>query len=86
MLNIFLSQLSLGVLTASSRYRPDLFVSFIKEQLSFPILQECLEFLEQNGVVFKPGTKNAALDTKASLPSVTENVKTFEKVDIKGQL
>jgi len=73
-------------LTASSRYRPDLFVSFIKEQLSFPILKECLEFLEQNGVVFKPGTKNTVLDTKASLPSVTENVKTFEKVDIKGQL
>jgi len=61
-------------------------VSFVKQQLSFSSLQECLEFLEENSAVFKPGTKNTVIEPKASLPSVSDNMRTFEKVDIKGQL
>jgi hypothetical protein len=71
-------------LTILSSIRPDIPLDFIQNELAFESKQDALKFLsEQKANVFK---SNELLDARAALAGLTESVKKYKKIDIKGQL
>lgn len=67
-------------------YRFDIPLDFLQKELAFESQEELLKFLEgQKAKVFKDEEKKK-LDAKAALIGLTESVKKFKKIDIKGQL
>lgn len=67
-------------------YKVALEVSFIAAELSFVEQTDCYKFLDQYNTIYQDPKTRQLIDCKASLPAWTDAMKSFEKVDIKGQL
>lgn len=66
--------------------RPDLALDFIQSELGFDSEEEFLKFLgEQKARIFKAGSSKL-LDTRLALVGLTESLKKYKKIDIKGQV
>ncbi|KAI8073756.1 SAC3/GANP/Nin1/mts3/eIF-3 p25 family-domain-containing protein [Thamnidium elegans] len=65
--------------------RPDLPLDFIQNELSFETNEELLKFLgQQNAKILKEDGR--LLDTRLALVGLTESLKKYKKIDIKGQV
>ncbi|KAI7890490.1 SAC3/GANP/Nin1/mts3/eIF-3 p25 family-domain-containing protein [Mucor mucedo] len=66
--------------------RPDLALDFIQNELGFDSEDEFLKFLtEQKAKIYKAGNSKL-LDTRLALVGLTESLKKYKKIDIKGQV
>lgn len=66
--------------------RPDLPLDFIQNELGFDSDDELLKFLiEQKAKMYKAGNSKL-LDTRLALVGLTESLKKYKKIDIKGQV
>lgn len=79
-------QISLN--TANGRYRPEIEVRYITDELGFESDAECVEFLEQrNADIFSTSGGGLRIKTKEALESFeVDRRKLFRVVDIKGQI
>lgn len=67
------------------RFRPSLELEFIRSELAFSDLDECIQFLTEHdaqGFILADKT----FDTKNAQKVIDASSKKFEKVDIKGQI
>ncbi|RUS18818.1 hypothetical protein BC937DRAFT_88304 [Endogone sp. FLAS-F59071] len=70
---------------SSYSYRPSIPLEFIRDELSFAEMEECIKFLrEHNGACFD--STQTALDTKTAYPGLFEAGRKYDKIDIKGQI
>lgn len=70
---------------SSYSYRPSIPLEFIRDELSFAEMAECIKFLrEHNGACFD--STQTALDTKTAYPGLFEAGRKYDKIDIKGQI
>lgn len=61
-------------------------MTFITKELGFDTEEELLKFLtEQNAKILK-ANDSTQLDTRLALVGLTESVKKYKKIDIKGQV
>jgi SAC3 family protein LENG8/THP3 len=71
----------------NSRYRPDIDVRFITDELGFESDAECVEFLEKRNAEIVATDGRLRLKTKESLDAFeADRRRLFRVVDIKGQL
>jgi hypothetical protein len=69
------------------RYRPDIDIRFITDELGFESDAECVEFLEKRNAEVFVNEGKVRLKTKESLDSFeADRKRLFRVVDIKGQL
>lgn len=62
-------------------------LSYIAKELAFDSIKLLVKFLRQHGITQLPSkNKDAILDTKSALPILIAQSKTYNKVDIRGQL
>ncbi|ANB14858.1 Thp3p [Sugiyamaella lignohabitans] len=68
-------------------YRPDLSLEFISHELAFDEIQQCLEFLDQHGLLDHVKKDPLKLNTKDAYAKIeTARQSAYKKVDIKGQI
>lgn len=72
--------------TIISRCRPDLPLSFIEKELGFDSREELFKFLADQKAMTLKADSEELLDTRAALTGLTESLKKYKKIDIKGQL
>lgn len=62
-------------------------LSYIAKELAFDSIKLLVKFLRQHGITqLSSKNKDAILDTKSALPILIAQSKTYNKVDIRGQL
>lgn len=65
--------------------RPNLPLDFVQTEMSFETNEDLLKFLgQQNAAILKEDGR--LLDTRLALVGLTESLKKYKKIDIKGQV
>lgn len=67
-------------------YKVAVEAAFVAAELSFNNQSDCYKFLDQYNTTYQDPKTRQFIDCKSSLSAWTDAMKTFEKVDIKGQL
>ncbi|ORE09820.1 hypothetical protein BCV72DRAFT_247976 [Rhizopus microsporus var. microsporus] len=75
-----------SLLILCKAYRPDLSLDFIQNELAFESREELIKFLKEQNALFLKANNSDFLDVKSALGSLTESVKKYKKIDIKGQV
>ncbi|RUP44757.1 SAC3/GANP/Nin1/mts3/eIF-3 p25 family-domain-containing protein [Jimgerdemannia flammicorona] len=71
--------------TMCKAYRPNLPLDFVRGELAFGEMEECVKFLSTHkGAYFDP--TRTLLDTKTAYPGLVESGRKYGKIDIKGQI
>ncbi|RCH79260.1 hypothetical protein CU097_000215, partial [Rhizopus azygosporus] len=75
-----------SLLILCKAYRPDLSLEFIQNELAFESREELIKFLKEQNALFLKANNSDFLDVKSAHSSLTESVKKYKKIDIKGQV
>ncbi|KAI8336983.1 SAC3/GANP/Nin1/mts3/eIF-3 p25 family-domain-containing protein [Chlamydoabsidia padenii] len=67
-------------------YRPSLAFSFIESELAFETTPALTKFLKEQALIPPAQLNLMTLDTKLATAGLTESLKKYKKIDIKGQL
>ncbi|KAI8099329.1 SAC3/GANP/Nin1/mts3/eIF-3 p25 family-domain-containing protein [Halteromyces radiatus] len=67
-------------------YRPNLALSFIMKELAFENSSQMEKFIKEEALIPAAQLTSGFLDTKLATAGLTESMKKYKKIDIKGQL
>ena len=73
---------------STSSYKLGVPLSYIAQELSFKSIKKLVQFLREHGIRVIPSKDKSAplFDTKSALPILIAQSKSYNKVDIKGQI